>query len=99
MMVANLWGVVSVDWLLPWAGAVAVRQFRRDAACPHQSITCVGRSGRRVPNWLLVGEVAVRAARVAQRSALSLPHARSGDPGHHRLDHGRPRRSAALAWW
>src|SRR6476620_182739 len=33
-----------------------------------QSITCVGRSGRRVPTWLLVGDIAVRAF-----TFLSLP--------------------------
>ena len=62
MMLANLWGIVASEWLIPWALAVggvnlAAMQFAR-----HQSITCVGRSGRRVPTWLLVGEVAVRAA-------------------------------------
>ena len=27
ILVANLWGVVSVDWLLPWAGGVAIINF------------------------------------------------------------------------
>jgi diguanylate cyclase (GGDEF)-like protein/PAS domain S-box-containing protein len=62
MMLANLWGIVASEWLMPWVLAVsgvnlAAMQFAR-----HQAITCVGRSGRRVPTWLLVGEVAVRAA-------------------------------------
>jgi len=62
MMLANLWGIVASEWLMPWVLAVsgvnlAAMQFAR-----HQAITCVGRSGRRVPTWLLVGEVAIRAA-------------------------------------
>jgi diguanylate cyclase (GGDEF)-like protein/PAS domain S-box-containing protein len=62
MMAANLWGVVASAYIIPWVfgiGAVnlAAMQFAR-----HQSIACVGRSGHRVPLWLLIGEVAVRAA-------------------------------------
>jgi diguanylate cyclase (GGDEF)-like protein len=62
ILVANLWGVVSVDWLLPWAGGVAIINFGLMQLARHQSITCVGRSGHRVPLWQLVGEVVVRAA-------------------------------------
>src|SRR4051812_12144632 len=61
MMVASLWGSDSDDWLLPWAAAVAAVNLVAMHLARHQSITCVGRSGRRVPNWLMVGEVAVRA--------------------------------------
>src|SRR3954468_10197520 len=60
MMVASLWGSYSDDWLLPWAAAVAAVNLVAMHLAPHPSITCVGRSGRRVPNWLMVGEVAVR---------------------------------------
>src|SRR3954451_2437991 len=61
MMLANLWASVSPTWLVPWAGAVAVVNLAAMQLARTQSITCVGRSGRRVPTWLLVGEVAVRA--------------------------------------
>jgi len=61
MMLANLWSSVSSTWLLPWAGAVAVINLAAMQLARTQSITCVGRSGRRVPVWLLVGEVALRA--------------------------------------
>src|SRR6476661_8403141 len=62
MMLANLWGSVSPAWLLPWAGAVGAVNLAAMQLARTQSITCVGRSGRRVPVWLLVGEVAARAA-------------------------------------
>src|SRR5436305_4253464 len=61
IMVANLWSVVASAWLLPWAAAVAAVNFGAMQLARTQSITCVGRSGHRVPSWLLVGEVAVRA--------------------------------------
>src|SRR5215208_4132975 len=62
MMLANLWGVVSSALLLPWALAVAGVNLGAMQLARTQSITCVGRSGRRVPLSLLVGEVASRGA-------------------------------------
>src|SRR5689334_17902743 len=62
MMLANLWSSVSSTWLVPWAAAVGVVNLAAMQLARTQSITCVGRSGRRVPIWMLVGEVAVRAA-------------------------------------
>src|SRR5689334_21980284 len=62
MMLANLWASVPSTLLVPWAGAVALVNLLAMQLARTQSITCVGRSGRRVPIWMLVGEVAVRAA-------------------------------------
>jgi diguanylate cyclase (GGDEF)-like protein len=62
MMVAVLWGEASPTWLLPWAAAVAVVNLGAMQLARHQSITCVGRSGRRIPTSFMVGEVAIRAA-------------------------------------
>ena len=62
ILIANLWGSISVNWLLPWAGTVAVLNFGLMQLARHQSITCVGRSGHRIPLWQLVGEVVIRAA-------------------------------------
>jgi diguanylate cyclase (GGDEF)-like protein len=62
MMAASLWGSPAAGWLLPWAAAVAAVNLGAMHLARHQSITCVGRSGRRVPTWLMVGEVAFRAA-------------------------------------
>jgi diguanylate cyclase (GGDEF)-like protein/PAS domain S-box-containing protein len=61
MMTANLWESVPKTWLLPWVGAVAAVNLGAMQLARTQSITCVGRSGRRVPIWTLVGEVACRA--------------------------------------
>src|SRR4051794_2189667 len=61
MMVASLWGSNSAGWLVPWAAAVAAVNLGAMHLARTQSITCVGRSGRRVPYTLMVGEVAVRA--------------------------------------
>ncbi len=54
-------GNCRAAWLLPWAGAVALVNLGAMHLARTQSITCVGRSGHRVPTWHLVGEVAVRA--------------------------------------
>ena len=62
MMAANLWNRVPPTLLLPWLLAVAGLNLAAMQLARTQSITCVGRSGRRVPLWMMVGEVAVRAA-------------------------------------
>src|SRR5690348_14682502 len=68
MMLANLWESVPPAWLVGWAGAVGIVHLVAMQLARRQSITCVGRSGRRVPLWLMVGEVALRAG-----TWLSLP--------------------------
>ena len=62
LMAANLWGAVSPAWLIPWVAAVAAINLASMQLARTQSVTCVGRSGRRVPTWMLVGDVSVRAA-------------------------------------
>ena len=62
MMVMNLWNLVPMALLAPWALAIAGLNLASMQLARHQSITCVGRSGRRVPLWLMVGDVAFRAA-------------------------------------
>ena len=61
MMAVNLSGVVSAAFLLPWIAAVGALNLGAMQLARTQSITCVGRSGRRVPMWLMVGEVGARA--------------------------------------
>jgi diguanylate cyclase (GGDEF)-like protein/PAS domain S-box-containing protein len=61
MMAAILWGSVSPAWVLPWVGAVGAVNLSAMQFARIQSVTCVGRSGRRVPMWTMVGEVAGRA--------------------------------------
>jgi diguanylate cyclase (GGDEF)-like protein len=60
MMGANLWSSAGPAWLLPWIGAVAAVNLGAMQLARIQSVTCVGRSGRRVPMWTMVGEVALR---------------------------------------
>jgi diguanylate cyclase (GGDEF)-like protein/PAS domain S-box-containing protein len=62
MMAANLWSSIGATWLVPWVAAVGAVNFAAMQMARTQSVSCVGRSGRRVPMWLMVGEVAVRAA-------------------------------------
>jgi diguanylate cyclase (GGDEF)-like protein/PAS domain S-box-containing protein len=61
IMAANLWAADRSAWLLPWVGAVAAVNLGAMQLARIQSITCVGRSGRRVPMWMMIGEVACRA--------------------------------------
>lgn len=62
MMIACLWSEVSVLWLGGWAAAVAVVNIAAMQLARIQSITHVGRSGRRLPDWMMVGDIVVRAA-------------------------------------
>ena len=78
MMVANLWDVIPAQWLLPWAAAVAIFNFAAMQIARTQSITCVGRSGHRVPSWQLVGDVAIRAFTFLSVPLYFFPHL---DPG------------------
>ncbi len=61
MMAANLWSSIGATWLVPWVAAVGAVNFAAMQLARTQSVTCVGRSGRRVPMSMMVGEVAVRA--------------------------------------
>src|SRR5919112_2878666 len=56
MMVANLLGRVEMTLLLPWAFAVGAVNLVAMQLARTQSISCVGRSGRRVPMSLMVGD-------------------------------------------
>ena len=62
ILAANLWGAVPSEWVWPWVLTVAGVNLGAMQLARHQSITCVGRSGRRVPMWTLVTEVAGRGA-------------------------------------
>ncbi|MES2119806.1 MAG: EAL domain-containing protein [Pseudomonadota bacterium] len=68
ILAMTLWGDTSTAYLIAWVGAVGIVNFAAMQLARTQSISCVGRSGRRVPVWSLVGEVALRAA-----TWLSLP--------------------------
>src|SRR5947209_20142071 len=53
IMSACLWGGPTSMWLLPWVASVAVINLVAMHVARTQSITCVGRSGRRVPAWFM----------------------------------------------
>ncbi|HYI42538.1 MAG TPA: EAL domain-containing protein [Sphingomicrobium sp.] len=61
MMVAALFGQAPITWLLGWAAAVAGANIVAMQIARNHAVTHVGRTGRRVPDWLLIGEVAFRA--------------------------------------
>jgi diguanylate cyclase (GGDEF)-like protein/PAS domain S-box-containing protein len=61
MVIACLWSEVSILWLGGWAGTVAVVNLVAMQMARTQSITHVGRSGRRLPDWVMVGDIVLRA--------------------------------------
>ena len=61
MMAAVLGGDVAVTWLLPWCGSIAIVNLAAMQLARTQAVTHVGRSGRQVPQWLMVGDVTFRA--------------------------------------
>jgi diguanylate cyclase (GGDEF)-like protein len=65
---AALWGSVATELLLPWTALVGALNMVAMRWSQHQAVTCVGRSGRAVPPWMMIGDVLVRAA-----AWLSLP--------------------------
>ncbi|MFC7535976.1 putative bifunctional diguanylate cyclase/phosphodiesterase [Sphingomonas sp. GCM10030256] len=62
LFVVALWGQAPTKLLLPWAGAVVLLNLLAMQWARNQAVTCVGRSGRPVPQPLLIGDVLVRAA-------------------------------------
>ena len=61
MMAAALWSDVGPALLVPWMIAVAALNLGAMQLSRTQSITHVGRSGRKVPQWFMVGEATARA--------------------------------------
>jgi diguanylate cyclase (GGDEF)-like protein/PAS domain S-box-containing protein len=77
MMIPNLWGEPA-SWLVPWLVAIAVVNLGAMQLAKIQSIKCVGRSGRRVPMWTMVTEVAVRAGIWLSLPLYLFPHMAPG---------------------
>ena len=75
MMIPNLWGEPA-SWLVPWLVAIAIVNVGAMQLAKIQSIKCVGRSGKRVPTWTMVAEVAVRAAVWLSLPLYLFPHMR-----------------------
>jgi len=60
LVAAALWGGAPAALLLPWFAGVAIANVGAMQLARTQAVTNVGRSGRRVPQWLMVGEVTAR---------------------------------------
>ena len=61
LVAAALWKHVPAYWLLGWTAIVGMANFGAMHMARTQAVTHVGRSGRAVPEWQLVGDVIVRA--------------------------------------
>ena len=61
MMVAALLAHAPIAWLFGWAATVTVANFGAMKVARNHAITHVGRSGHRVPDWMLIGDIAARA--------------------------------------
>ena len=68
LMAGMLWGKAPFVMVLGWSAIVAALNLGAMHIARNQAVTHVGRSGRRVPQWLMIGDVIVRAM-----AWLSLP--------------------------
>ena len=62
MVAAALWGWADILLLAAWVAVVAMVNLGAMQIARTQSITHIGRSGRKVPEWQMIVEVTVRAA-------------------------------------
>ena len=58
---AALWGSAQTHLLIGWTAVVAMVNFIAMRWAQGQAVKCVGRSGRAVPRWIMVGDVLARA--------------------------------------
>ena len=56
MLIAALWGEAEQMYLLPWAVVVGIANVVAMQVARTQSITHIGRSGRKVPEALMLGD-------------------------------------------
>jgi diguanylate cyclase (GGDEF)-like protein len=61
ILIVCLWSEVPVLWLGGWGAGIALTNLGAMQLARTQSITHVGRSGRRLPDWMLVADIAIRA--------------------------------------
>ena len=67
ILAASLFGHVPLTLLLGWIGTILIVNLGAMHLARTQAITHVGRSGRKVPHWLMVGEVVARALCITTR--------------------------------
>ena len=78
LMAMILIGHVPAYYLGAWAVAVVVLNVGAMQVARNQAVTHVGRSGHKVPQWLMIGDVVLRAAVWLSLPVLSFP---TLDPG------------------
>ena len=61
LMAMILFGHVATTYLVGWAVAVVVVNLGAMQLARTQAVTHVGRSGRKVPKWLMIGDIVTRA--------------------------------------
>ncbi|QIK78763.1 EAL domain-containing protein [Sphingomonas piscis] len=61
MLAAALWDKAPVAWIGGWLAAVGGLNLLAMQIARTQAVTHVGRSGRKLPQWQLIGEVLLRA--------------------------------------
>ncbi len=62
LMAGMLWGKAAVPLIIGWSMIVAALNLGAMHIARNQAVTHVGRSGRRVPQLLMIGDVILRAA-------------------------------------
>jgi diguanylate cyclase (GGDEF)-like protein/PAS domain S-box-containing protein len=62
IVAACIWSQAPIAWLGGWVATVALVNLLAMQLARTQAITHVGRSGHRLPEWMLAGEIVLRAA-------------------------------------
>ena len=73
-----MWGEVDTMWLAGWAGLVGALNFGAMQLARTQAITHVGRSGRKVPQLVLIGDVLLRAGLFLSLPLYAFPDLSAG---------------------
>jgi len=73
LMAMILFGHVATTYLVGWAVAVVVVNLGAMQLARTQAVTHVGRSGRKVPKWLMIGDIIARAVMWLSLPVLFFP--------------------------
>ncbi|RIX26810.1 putative bifunctional diguanylate cyclase/phosphodiesterase [Sphingomonas edaphi] len=73
LMAMILFGHVPAHYLLGWTAAVVATNLGAMQVARTQAVTHVGRSGRKLPKWLMVGDIIARAVVWLSLPILAFP--------------------------
>jgi diguanylate cyclase (GGDEF)-like protein/PAS domain S-box-containing protein len=73
LMAMILFGHVPAHYLLGWTAAVVATNLAAMQVARTQAVTHVGRSGRKLPKWLMVGDIIARAVVWLSLPILAFP--------------------------